>query len=176
MSVVATFPVLQRPWKGYEDRGLPVGMWIAQGSILGDASAGFASVFFIFKAEGEALGARFYNIEQLEVHTTRFTPSLAGGLVISNFDIISSTGLIDRSIHLEMEGDGDTDTNMLSQATRMPIFLGRPQLVDLEAQVQISTTNTLNETLFATAQGYIWEPRSLLEDGGLRRPLDSLYG
>lgn len=175
MSVVAVFPVIQRPWKGYQDPGLPVGMWIAQGTVTGDMTGGSATVIFVFKGEGEPLGARFYNIEQLEFSSTEAGRANAG-LRIFNFDVIGTTGLVTRSIHLEIETDDIADASLKSGQVRLPIFLGRPQLVDLEAQVLFRTNNTTIETIFATAQGYIWEPRSLLIDGGLRRPLDSLYG
>lgn len=174
MSIAAVFPVIQRPWKGYTDRGLPVGMWVAQGTVTGDASAGQQGIFFVFKGEGEPLGARFYNIEQVEVHSTQANLDNAG-MSLNNFDIIGQTGLVNRLLHVSLESDAITNTGIISGDLRLPIFLGRPQLVDLEAQVEVRTINTLNETLFATIQGYIWEPRSLLEDGGLRRPLDSLY-
>jgi len=175
MTVAATFPVIQRPWKGYEDRGLPVGMWIAQGTVLGDASGGSQNVIVVFKGEGDPLGARFYNIEQMEVHTTEFVAA-TGALSIENFDIVSSTGLVNRLIHIPLEDDAITSASLVTGDVRLPIFLGRPQLVDLSSQLVLRRANVLNETLFFTAQGYIWEPRSLLQDGGLRRPLDSLYG
>lgn len=175
MTVIAAVTVLQRPWKGYEDPGLPVGMWIAQGTILGDASGGDARIFFIFKPEGDPLGARFYNLEQLEVHSTR-VGTVDGALIINNFDIISGTGLVNRRIHLILRSDGISNAQLDTSSVKLPIFIGRPQLVDLEAQLQVNFQNFLMETLFFTGQGYIWEPRSLLEDGGLRRPLDSLYG
>jgi len=176
VTINANFPVVQRPWKGYEDRGLPVGMWVAQGSVQGDASGGQMTVAFNFKGEGEALGARFYNLEQIEVHTT--ANSVAnGGLVIENFDIVATTGLINRQKHLAIESDGTTDASLRDgEGPRLPIFLGRPQLVDLATDLRVAIPNALNEVLFFTGQEYIWEPRSLLTDGGLRRPLDSLYG
>jgi len=176
MSITARFTVFQRPWKGYSDRGLPVGQWIAQGTVQGDASGGGQQVFFVFKPEGDPLGARFYNIEQVEAHGTRSDADLDSGLVIENFDIVGPTGLVSRLYHVQMTTDGIADSGMISGQLRLPIFLGRPQLVDLPAQISLRTPNLLNEVLFFTAQGYIWEPRSLLQDGGLRRPIDSLYG
>lgn len=176
MSVVANFPVLQRPWRGYADPGLPVGMWIAQGTVLGDATGGTQNVRFVFKTEGEPLGARFYNLEQLEVHST-LAGLAVGDLTLENFDIVGPTGLVNRRMHLAFESDGFTNASLKDgDGPKLPKFLGRPQLVGLPTQLQVTVNNTLNETLFFTGQGYIWEPRSLLEDGGLRRPLDSLYG
>jgi len=175
MSILANFGIFQRPWRGYVERGLPVGMWIGQGSLLGTASGGAQSIGLVFKSEGEQLGARFYNVEQIEVHTTEVTAT-AAALVIENFDIVSTTGLINRRMTLPLGSDSVTDSAMNTAGPRLPIFLGRPQLVGLSANLKAERSNSLNETLFFTAQGYIWEPRSLLEDGGLRRPLDSLYG
>jgi len=176
MAVAGIVTVTQRPWQGYSDPGLPVGMWVSQGTVLGDASGGNQSVIMRFKEEGDPLGARFYNIEQMEVHSTRQVGALRAGLLIENFDIISSTGLVNRQIHIAMQTDGITDSAMISGNMKVPIFMGRPTLVGVSSQLTARTLNTLNETWFFTAQGYIWEPRSLLVDGGLRRPLDSLYG
>jgi len=175
MSVVTEFPVLQRPWKGYADRSLPVGMWIAQGTQLGDATGGTQAVLFIFKAEGQPLGARFYNVEQIEVHATVAVSSDAE-MSIQNMDVIGSTGLVTRRYHLDLITDSVTNIALRPPGGWLPIFLGRPQLVGISSELAFSAPNTLNETFFATAQGYIWEPRSLLNDGGLRRPVDSLYG
>ena len=175
MSVVADFPVIQRPWQGYIDPGLPVGMWIAQGTILGDASAGTQAVIFTFKGEGQPLGGRFYDVEQLEVHSTD-PAGMPGEFSIQNMDVIGSTGLVTRRIHFDLASDGFTNTAMQTNAIRLPLFLGRPQLIGIAAEIAFSTPNQDLETFFATAQGYIWEPRSLLTDGGLRRPIDSLYG
>lgn len=175
MSVQAVFPVIQRPWKGYEDPGLPVGMWVAQGTVTGDMSGGSQDIFFVFKGEGEPLGARYYNLEQLEIHHTS-PVNRQGSLHLNNFDIVGTTGLVNRQIHFNLLADNVTDSSLRTGDVRLPIFVGRPQLVDLEAQIQCRLNNITTEVLFCTGQGYIWEPRSLLTDGGLRRPLDSLYG
>jgi len=176
VSVVAEFPVLQRPWRGYDSPGLPAGMWIAQGTALGDASGGTQSVGFVFKDEAVPLGGRFYNLEQLSVHAT-FGTITDMALVLLNFDIVGSTGLVNREHHLTLSTDGVTTASLVDMdGPRLPLFLGRPSLVGLNTVLRIRTSNLNNETVFFTCQGYIWEPRSLLEDGGLRRPLDSLYG
>ena len=175
MSVVADFPLIQRPWKGYSDPGLPVGMWVAQGTILGDASGGSQAVIFTIKGEGQPLGARFYNVEQVECNFTD-QGNFPAELSIQNMDVIGSTGLVTRRLHFDLLTDGVTNSGLQTNTIHVPIFLGRPQLIGIAAELVFATPNQLNETLFATAQGYIWEPRSLLTDGGLRRPLDSLYG
>lgn len=150
-------------------------MWIAQGTQLGDGSGGANSIIFIFKGEGEPLGARFYNLEQVEIHNTLVTET-DGSIQLFNFDIIGTTGLVTREIHTDLDTDGTTTAALVSGRLKLPIFMGRPQLVGVVSQLIFRTDNINMETSFFTAQGYIWEPRSLLMDGGLRRPLDSLYG
>jgi len=175
MSVSSVVFVHYRPWRGYQDPGLPTGMWVSQGTILGDAGGGTKTVIMRFKEEGLPLGGRFYNIEQLEIHDTDVGARNAV-LRMVNFDILSATGLVNREVHLEMDSDGTTNVALSQSGPRLPIFVGRPTLVGVTSQLEFGTPNSDGETFFATAQGYIWEPRSLLEDGGLRRPLDSLYG
>jgi len=59
----------------------------------------------------------------------------------------------------------------------LPLFLGGAAPVPaLAAQVEVGTNNVNMATLLVTIQGYIWEPRSVQAEGGLRRPIDSLYG
>jgi len=175
MAVTTNIDVHQRPWQGYDDPGLPVGMWIAQGTLLGTATGGAQDIGFVFKGEGDPLGARFFNIEQVEIHTTR-VGTIEGSLILDNFDLVSATGLVNRRIHFTLISDGITDSSMRSDILPLPIFMGRPLLPDLTTELRAEIINTDGETLFFTGQGYIWEPRSLLAPGGLRRPLDSLYG
>jgi len=175
MSVSQVVPVHFRPWRGYATSGLPTGMWIAQGTILGDAGGGQRSVIMRFKEEGDPLGGRFYNIEQIECHWTDAGVT-GGSLTLTNFDILSSSGLVNREIILVARTDGVTTAGLVTGETRLPIFVGRPTLVGVSSQLEFATVNVDSDTFFATAQGYIWEPRSLLVDGGLRRPVDGLYG
>lgn len=176
MTISVSFPIFPRPWQGYDDPGLPIGMWIGQGETLGDASGGNQNVSLIFKGEGELLGARFYNLEQVEAHSTNLTLAV-GSLVLENFDVNGPTGLADRRLHLPFGSDGVTNSALIDGiGPRLPKFLGRPVVVDVITQIRLQVANVLNETVFFTAQGFIWLPRSLLEDGGLRRPVDSMYG
>lgn len=178
MTVTAKLHVSQRPWRGYLDPGLPVGMYIASGTVLGDGSGGNEVIQFIFRGEGNSVTGRFYNIEQLEVMRAS-TVAQNGFLESFNFESVGATGLVNYERHLRVEVDEDNFGTALDQSTgpKMPLFLGSAQaLADLEAQVNVGFKNGLNITLAASIQGYIWEARSVMAEGGLRRPADSLYG
>lgn len=177
MTVSADVGIRQRTWAGYTDPGLPVGMYRSEQVVTGDVSGGVMLVQFIFRAEANAVTGRFYNIEQLEV--MRAGVAVNGNLQTFNFERVGPSGLVNMEHRLRLELDGGTFGSSLDMdaSVEMPLFLGSPQaLADLEAQVNIIFPNTNAVAMAAIIQGYIWEPRSILAEGGLRRPVDSLYG
>jgi len=169
--------VARRSWRGYDDPGLPVGSYITQGAVTGNMSGGNMLVIFEFREEGQAASGRFYNIEQMEVHCTA-DPTRNIFMQSTNFDIIGAAGLINRNWAAELENNANGISAMVTiRQFPLPIFLGIAAPVpSLSAQVEVGTPNIDLEAFTATLQGYIWEPRSVLSEGGLRRPLDSLYG
>jgi len=176
VSTEVTVPIVQRPWRGYDEPGLPVGMWVAQGTIIGDGSAGFTQVSFNFHTALQALSGRFFNLEQLEVHRNDDAAAL-GALTLVNFDL-APIGVPNRVIQMSLSPtDSQTDAAALDNvAVDLPLFLGRTIAAGLATQLIISGINVNAVSLNAMGQGYIWEPRSTLAPGGLRRPVDSLYG
>lgn len=179
MTVVAQTGIFQRTWRGYDDPGLPVGMYMSSTSVLGDTSGGSSTIQFIFRAEAAPVTGRFYNIEQLDVNRVG-TQQREGFLQSFNFESVGPTGLVNFERRLVLEPNNGTFGSALDHGQlgfRLPLFLGSPQaLADLEAQVNIGFNNADGVTILATIQGYIWEPRSIMAEGGLRRPIDSLYG
>lgn len=177
MAVISQVRVLQRIWRGYDDPGLPVGMWVSSTSVLGDASGGNISIEVIFRGANQAVTGRFYNIEQIAVVKTGMAAS--GGIQYLNFEEPGPTGLVNFEDRLRLDpavgqfGQALTPSN----SVRLPVFLGSTQAVPgIATVVAISFLNAIGETLAARLQGYIWEARSVMAEGGLRRPLDSLYG
>jgi len=167
VTVVGVTRVQQRPWRGYDDPGLPVGMYISQGTVLGDASGGSMQINIVFRNAGVAASGRFYNIEQLEIHVTSELGATEGFLTFNNFELVGATGLVNRTLRFILTNNaGATSALDFSEAPRLPIFLGiTSPVAGLATDVRVGIDNINTETLFATIQGYIWEPR-----------LDSLYG
>lgn len=177
MSIVFNVHVQQRPWRGYDDPGLPVGMYISQGLVTGDASGGNMILIYNFRLEGDAASGRFYNLEQMNLFHSG-TTALTVGMVATNWDIVGEQGLLNRQWRSRlMENTNSVSPILASEALALPLFLGiTSPVASLAAQLELSVDNVDLTTLVGTIQGYIWEPRSVLSEGGLRRPMDSLYG
>jgi len=177
MTISAMTTVTPRLWRGWDDPGLPVGAYIASQFVVGDAGGGAMIVFFDFAGEGEPVSGRFYNIEQITSHHNS-AANVGGSMQSSNWESIGPTFLSDRIWATNYTTDGITDTGLsYERLPPMPIFLGKPQPdPDLPSSFSFRIPNVLNQTLTAMIQGYIWEPRSVNVEGGLRRPVEALYG
>lgn len=180
MSIEGLTTITQRLWRGWDDPGLPVGAYIGAQDVTGDASGGVEFVTFRFLGEGAPLSGRYYNIEQITTHYAAAV-SGAGSLVALNWDDVGASPLSDRNWAIAYQSDGigaaGLATGGWATGGRMPLFLGQPQsnpLVGTSVFIQIA--NVLGRVLSATIQGYIWEPRSAMVNGGLRRPVEALYG
>lgn len=177
MTIVSNNNVQQRTWRGYDDPGLPVGMYIAQGLVTGNGTGGQMEVIFQFRNEGSAASGRFYNIEQVECQISA-TTTREIFIKATNWDIIGPAGLINREWSAQVTNNNNDIAAMATiRQFPLPIFLGITSPVpSLAAQIEVGSVNVDLTALTATIQGYIWEARSVMAEGGLRRPVDSLYG
>lgn len=177
MTIIGSISITQRLWRGWQDPGFPIGAYIASQTVTGDASGGNAIVRFAFSGEGDPVSGRYYNIEQVTCHHSDAS-SVVGAMAAVNWESIGPTGLADRLWKLALTSSGTGDSPLdLGNFGQLPVFLGQPQPIpDLSSEVEFRIVNVLNRVLFAQIQGYIWEPRSNLVNGGLRRPADALYG
>ena len=180
MSVIVTTQIVPRLWRGYTAPGLPVGMYVAQASVTGDGTAGNQRLIFNFRTEAGPVSGRFFNLEQFSLRV-----ALGGGgsvnatLNTAGFDTVGRVGMTDRDWMFRMEDGARAGISGLSsdRTPRLPIFLGQADVrPDGFAQLILSVFNIDLSILEGTIQGYIWEPRSVSAEGGLRRPVDSLYG
>jgi len=175
VSVVNAISI--RPWRGYDDPGLPVGMFFSQNAVTGDASGGDQIIFFVFKGEGEPVSGRFFNIEQINCFRTGIVTAPVH-IVANNWETIGPVGLVNRQWRVRMS-DNDNDVVAMDEHNYfpLPLFLGSvAPLASLAADVEFGVDNIDLTSFVCTIQGYIWEPRSIQAPGGLRRPVDSLYG
>jgi len=177
VTVSVSNAISRRPWRGYDDPGLPVGMYFAQNAVTGDASGGDMIIFFDFKGEGEPVSGFFYNIEQLNIFGTQLTTH-PGHIVANNWETIGPVGLVNRQWRFQLESNANDITAVNEEIHfPLPLFLGSvAPVASLSATLEVGTDNFDLTSLVATVQGYIWEPRSIQAPGGLRRPVDSLYG
>jgi len=179
MSVIAEIPVSRRIWRGSDNPGLPVGLWIAQQVILGDASGGDQTIEIIMSREGGRTGGFYYNLEQLEAHmTSEAVDGLDMAIIAINWERTGSFGLANRQwVAQVFDNNNGASALAYDRLPRFPIFLGATSVVPaISTSLNIETDNQDGVTLVVTAQGYVWEPRSLEAQGGLSRPPWSIYG
>ncbi len=179
MSVVGFASVRQRIWRGYDDPGLPAGMYVAHLAQAGDASGGTLRIVFEFKKEADPVSARFYNLEQFSAHQTGTAININAALTTQNFDRAGNDQIpaMEWVYELHENSRASVIAANFRELPQFPIFLGQISLDISDATlVIVETGNVDGSTLFATIQGYIWEPRSTQAPGGLRRPADSLFG
>ena len=181
MSVANLTPIQHRPFRGSRDPGLPKGIWLVQGSVLGDAGGGTLSFDILFKDGSlpNPESSLFYNIEQKLV-----VSSLDGGINVfmnpANWDEISpgATGSTFQGYALVLadlgltNGSGENGSNVQGP---LPWFLGQVRKNATNTIIRFSMANTA-VSLAVKAEGYYWGPEAINAPGGPRRPGDSLYG
>lgn len=176
MTVIQDIHVGRRSSRGYDDPGLPVGIYVAQGLVTGDATGGDMRLLYGFKEEGDAASGRFYNIEQIDLHIGN-TSAANIRMRALNFDFVGAFGLIDREWAARTRNNGTATALSTDTQFPLPLYLGlAAPVAELVSSVIFDTPNVNGVGFTATIQGYIWEPRSVLSEGGLRRPVDSLFG
>jgi len=179
VTVVANFTITPRFWRGYDDPSLPVGQYLAQGSVIGDATGGRSSCIFIFHFEGDPVSGRLFNIEQMNCSRVGGITTRAGHIISENFGRVGPTGLLRQEYVFQMIPNAGITGAAVSyeRLPRFPIFLGQGAAVPgIASQVIVGSTNVDTETVVATIQGYIWESRSLMAAGGVQRPIQSVFG
>jgi len=179
MAVVGSFNYDIRPYTGYSDPGLPIASYIAQGGLVGDASGGNVIFTFIMMTEQEEKITEMFNLEELELDTDGAGEAFLMETV--NMDSLSRNRSASKR---KWQGatiafGSDSASPFLHLSTFRPMWLGSPNL-DARAGtagLRFSFANTDLRLYAVTIQGYIWSSRSILADGGPRRPLGGgLFG
>lgn len=172
MSVFGTFRIDTRPYTGYADPGLPIGSWIAQAGIVGDASGGIVKMQFLIELEGGVRISELYNIEQMSVDT-----NLSGrGMILdtANMDRLAPNRQASpQKWHFSTLSVSSVSAIPASQLTGLPLWLGAPDVDTPAGDKGFNLTFTNEDLVFfaATFQGYFWGPRSVIAPGGPRRPV-----
>jgi len=180
MSVILDAAVVPRMWRGWDDPSYPVGAYIASSTLLGDATGGVMQINFPFKFEAAPADGRFYNIEQISAFaTTSFSPPIEGFIRVISFETLASAVIGERQYRF-LIGQNLPAASAGFDFPPMPLFLGQSSRLTAGSiafsHLQIGTFNVDLTAWSVDIQGYIWEPRSILSDGGLKRPVDVLYG
>ena len=172
----------RRIWRGYDDPGLPSGMWYGWVQGTGDVSGG-SIILDVTLEPAEAgpvvpgLSGVHYSLENIVVQST-FNSTTNGILRLINLTPPEAGALYTKQYTVGYSANEPGDAAMLigTQLLQRPLFLGSRQLVSTVAALRFEVDNTDAEVIVFWAEGYLWEARSISAPGGLRRPVDSLYG
>lgn len=176
MSVIASGRIQQRLWRGYDDPGLPVGSYVGWLQATGDASAGSTFQQIVFEPEAQNLTGRYFSLEFVAMQAD-FPADLEAKLLLLGFSPQVEGAFTNRELTLplitNLAGDASpTPAGLLSR----PVFLGQTTLAVTGSSVQSILPNLDGTVSVLWVEGYIWEARSNQAPGGVRRPVDALYG
>lgn len=178
MTVTGTFGYDIRPFSGYSDPALPIGAYIAQGGLAGDASGGQVVFSFVFMGEQTVLITEMFNLEQISIDTDAFAIDSVMMETINLDNLSRNRAASNQKWTFATSSAPASDSAVrLDQTQGLPIFLGAPNLTALSGTAVLRFTFiNVDLRLYAiTIQGYIWGPRSVLAEGGPRRPVGGLF-
>jgi len=173
MGVVTDLGVTLRRFNGWLDPRYPIGTTFNTGT-----GGGIQSISINFWNPATPLNANMYSLEQFwGLHSNRDGRSWS--LRTFNMDSSPQGGSLDYGTSGTFTaGAGATGLEFVSaqdQAALQGIFLGRAIDKGLTSELVFSTDDTFAHILKAGFQGYYWDPRSVLVDGGPQRPPTGLY-
>lgn len=154
-------------------------MWVGWVQVTGDGSGGDATAILQFdpaELTPNRKHGRFYNIEQLELSQSTGLSDTAQ-LHIINFSVQVGGAFTNRQMSVQLTANqGGNGAVLLQNALARPIFLGQAAQRGTTNSIRMVLDNVNSVVYVMWAEGYIWEGRSTQAVGGLRRPVDSLYG
>jgi len=180
VTVTGDFRVEIRPYTAYGDPSLPIALYIAEGGLVGDVSAGDVFMDFIFKFADEAHSGQLYNLEQLAsdsdhtvsqealmstINMDRLAPTRDASAQRWRLQLVDVNGLLN-----PVNALGSVSGGLL------PLWLGAPSPTEGKSALRMQFPNEDGVAYFAQIQGYIWGPRSVLAPGGPQRPVSALFG
>lgn len=178
MTVTGRFGYNIRPFSGYSDPGLPIGSYIAQGGLAGNASGGQVVFNFTFQDEQPNLITEMFNLEQVAIDTDAFAIDDVLMTTVNMDSLSRNRPASDQRWSLSTNPTPASDSAVpMHETAGLPLWLGSPNLSSLSgtATLRFFFVNVDLRLYAVTIQGYIWGPRSVLADGGPRRPVGGLF-
>jgi len=172
-------------WRGWAydevDKGLPSGVWFAQGAIIGDASGGHAEVAILLNAGAAGRSGQLWSIEVSMPTVAADTQDRVFRMNSINLDAIGPgqgnpiqkayTQIMD-----QVSGGIDNPRSAVAAENLFPgVFLGSQSASNSPATLQGQTDNIDTLTFAWYASGYVWSPGAVNAPGGLRRPLGGVF-
>jgi len=173
-----------RGWSGFAEPSLPIGIWTAAATVLGDASGGSRTGTVVFKTDNTPPVARLWNLEQFDAFDEDATP-LAGDLIWNGWDLLPGATSEGSGVHggvgigvaFQASPIAGAVVSSLSLALygALPILLGVPAATVSSTTLQFRVANSDGLNLRMRFQGYVWSNRAFQVPGGPQRPATSLW-
>jgi len=185
MSVASTMEYQLRPFAAERIPGNPGGLWAVHGVVVGDASGGVRSMTHLFQALPTISNSNFYSIEQIQINDTN-VETTAVILQINSMDAIFPRFELAANtqrfwdipmVNIAIPGGPQVSAMEWDRQRQTPWFVGQASRnPSLAALMVLTTANNDGARINATVQGYWWPPGAMNEEGGLKRPVGSIYG
>lgn len=173
MSISAFGVITYRPFRAYDDPGLPAGTWLAVGSVTGDGSGGNRQIVIDISLAANPLDSRFYSLEQYSFGDT---------VNADNDVVVGINGFDNTPIGNKIAGFVDRVEASQALSRQAPgglsrgLFIGQQGVVGTGTDITTLIANSSGALFVVSFEGYFWTPRSILApNGGLRRPIEGLY-
>jgi len=177
VSVNADFRVDVRPYSGSVDPGFPQASYIAQASVVGDASGGQINISFLFQRFGDAQVSEMFNLEQLAMDSSVDNILDVTMRLFAMDTLAPQRDAFGQIWSLTLDGTaGNAGSALAEKGPRLPLWFGAPNREEGNGGLRFIMNNTDLELYAVTIQGYMWGPRSVMAPGGPQRPLGSLWG
>jgi len=177
MSVATNFRVDYRPGSSFADPGLPSGIWWGDGTRVGDASGGFQRVGLLFQLANDPLSSRLFTVESVMIRINADTDLPAALATVNMGNLVQGRPMTVRLWVHNLVGDGDANSGIESGLPRRPLWLGAAVEVGQQGELRATVANQgALVSLDFWASGFMWEPGALNSPGGVRRPLENIFG
>lgn len=177
MSVAITARIDYRIGSAFADPGLPSGVWWGESSILGDASGGFANVQLLLQLAGDPLSARMFTVEQIMARINAATATQVRIATTNMGNLVTNRPMTVRAWVEPMISDGISNSATGLSVPLRPIWLGAATTRGVEGSIRGEIPNPgVGVTLIVWMSGFMWEPGALNSPGGVRRPLENIFG
>lgn len=178
MTVASAVIVQFQRYSGYRDPRLPMGTWFGFDFVTGDASGGFAAAAISFQDPSTLrLSSALISVEEVSLGHNQ------GADIIPFLQAVNFSGPtdvpLDHSIAIEVNDTGVAgESHQLARSggrNFLPWFLGSQRVPTVAASLVATFVNVDTRIFHIQAQGYWWDARSVLIDGGPQRPVSSLF-
>lgn len=173
MSIIVIVQAQMRQERGWDRPELPIGIWEAAGSVIGNASGGTKVVQVNLRTLNQGPVGLAYSLEQLHA-TDGVEVTGVAEVLISGFGVEGQSSSFSFALNIFATDGGVASVQKFSFET--PLFMGVSVSPAASNGLSVILDNEDLIQLDVLMRGYVWGPRSVLQlPGGYQRPAGSIF-